>query len=79
MPKTKTQQVNHLSALLQGYKRAVHLTDEKLAEKLQLARGTVCRKLNQPAGDWDLAELVKFCAAIDCPILEAFEAAAKSM
>ena len=79
MPKTKTLQVNYLSALLQSYKHSHYLTDEKLAGMLDLARGTVCRKLNQPAGDWELAELVKFCAAIDCPILEAFEAAVKSM
>ena len=73
----KAKPVNHLSAVLRGYKLAAGLTSDEIGQRLGCSAQNVRHQMSKPAAQWQIGMLRKYCDAIGCPLEEALQAAAK--
>lgn len=71
MPKVKLNRppADLIKALILERKNAYRLSDEEMAEKMGVSRGTYQRRIHrQSTADWPLGQITKLCRALDVPI-----------
>ena len=82
MPKTKLTEKyckpkmpkrNYLAEEMRYYKKSAGLTDEEIADRMDVCQSAVTRNFNKPAMEWRLKDLQKYCEIIGMPFANALE------